>query len=347
MKTKVRVGVIGLGMGRNHARGYRECPDAELVAVCDIDPKRLAERSGEFAPARAYLRYEEMFEKEKLDAVSVAVPNDLHCPITCDALEAGLHVLCEKPMATSAAEAKRMRDLARRKRLKLMIHFNCRWGREARALKEIVDAGELGKIYWARTRWLRSRGFPGIGTWFTDRRRSGGGPLIDLGVHRVDLAVWLMDFPKVDTVSAATYHHLSKKAARRTRKTCTVEDLATALVRFKDGATLSVEVSWDLNGERLEDQLTEIYGTEGGIVHRNIGDGYEYEVRLFREMHGRLVSVTPKLYGPKPQTTMAHFIECIVKDKEPEATADHGLYVMKILDAIYASAAKSREVKVS
>ena len=347
MSRRLRVGVIGLGKGRDHARGYKECPNADLVAVCDIDPKRLAERAPEFAPGRAYLRYQEMFAKENLDAVSVAVPNDLHCPITCDALNAGLHVLCEKPMAMNAREARKMRDLAKRKRRTLMIHFNYRWGREARVLKAIVDAGELGTIYWARTRWLRTRGFPGVGTWFTTKKRSGGGPLIDLGVHRIDFALWLMGFPEVATVSAATYDHLSRKTAKREKKTCDIEDLAVALVRFKSGATMTVEISWDLNGERLEDQLTEIYGTEGGLVDRNIGDDYAYEVKVFKEIGGRMATVSPKIYGPKPPSTMAHFVECILKRKTPEATADHGLYVMKILDAIYASAAKGREVRVT
>ena len=346
MRRKLRMGVIGLGMGRNHARGYAACEHAELAAVCDIDPKRLAERSPEFAPARAYLRYREMFEKETLDAVSVATPNDLHCPITCDALAAGLHVLCEKPMAMNAREAKKMRDLAKRKKRRLMIHFNYRWGREARAVKAFVDAGELGKVYWGRTRWLRSRGFPGLGGWFTRRRRSGGGPLIDLGVHRVDLALWLMGYPEPASVSAAVYGHLSRRAARRQKKHCDIEDLASALVRFKDGSALIVEASWDLNGERLEDQLTEIYGTDGGIIHRNLGDGYEYEARMFKEIGERLVTITPKLYGPKGPSTMAHFVECIRKNREPEATADHGLTVMKILDAIYESAAKGREVRI-
>jgi len=333
-------------MGRNHARGYRECPDADLVAVCDVDPKRLAERSPEFAPARAYRDYRKMFEKESLNAVSVAVPNDLHCPITCDALNAGIHVLCEKPMALNAREAKRMRDLAKRKRRKLMIHFNYRWGREARALKAFVDAGELGRVYWGRTRWLRSRGFPGLGGWFTRKKRSGGGPLIDLGVHRVDLALWLMGYPKPVSVSAAVYDHLSRRSARKQKKHCDIEDLATALVRFKDGATLVVEASWDLNGERLEDQLTEIYGTDGGIIHRNLGDGYEYEARMFKEIGGKLAMVTPKTYGPKEPSTMSHFIACIRANREPEATADHGLAVMRILDAIYRSAAMGREVRL-
>jgi predicted dehydrogenase len=334
-------------MGRTHARGYIACPDAELAAVCDIDPTRLEERSLELGVKKAYLRYREMFEKEHLDAVSVAVPNDLHCPITCDALNAGLHVLCEKPMARTAREARKMCDVAKRRKRRLMIHFNYRWSPQARVLKDFVDAGELGQIYYARTRWLRSRGFPGLGTWFTDRKRSGGGPLIDLGVHRIDFALWLMGFPRVATVSGSTYDRLSKKMARRSKKVVTIEDLACALIRFENGATLMVEASWDLNGERLEDQLTELYGTSGGLVQRNIDDKYEYEVRFFKEVNGKLATVIPREVPRTVESTQAHFVGCILNDTQPASTGEHGLYIMKILDAIYESAAKGREVKVS
>lgn len=346
VRRKVRVGVIGLGMGANHARDYRACKDAELAAVCDIDAKCLARWAPQFRPARAYLCYPEMFEKEDLDAVSVAVPNDRHHRVTCDALDAGLHVLCEKPMALNVAEARGMRDLARRRKRKLMINFSSRWRPESRALKRMVDAGKLGKIYWGRTRWLRSRGYPAPGSWFTDRKRSGGGPLIDLGVHRIDLALWFMGFPKVSTVTAATYHHLARKTARRQKRKWDTEDLATAFLRFENGATLTVEASWDLNGEWPEDLITELYGSEGGLIQRNVGGVHRYEMKLFRDRGKKVVEVVPRVARGDAQTSMAHFVDCIVRDRPVEASAEEGLYVMKILDAIYASAAKGREVKL-
>jgi predicted dehydrogenase len=352
MSRKIRVAVIGLGMGQNHAADYSACKDAELVAVCDIDPVRLKEQSAKRPGVKTYTDYREMLDKEKLDGVSVAVPNDLHRPITCEALSRGLHVLCEKPMALNAGEAKAMRDLARRKHLKLMINFAYRWVPQARVLKGFVDAGELGEIYYGRTRWMRSRGAPDLGTWFTDKSRSGGGPLIDLGVHRIDFALWLMGFPEVSTVTGSAYYHLAREAARVQKKKCDIEDLAAAFIRFKNGATLVVEASWDMHGERFEDQLTELYGTKGGIVQRNVGEGCgaysvsAYEMKLFKDLHGRLVEVTPKIRPQPGETSCAHFVDCIVHDREPAASADHGVYVMKILDAIYESAATGREVKV-
>ena len=360
MGSKIRVGVIGLGMGSNHARDYKASPNAELVAICDIDPARLKARAAEFAPVHAYADYKEMIRKERLDAVSVAVPNFLHCPLTCYALNHGLNVLCEKPMAMNAREAMKMRDLAKRKRLKLMIHFNYRWTQEAQALKRIVDEGILGKVYWGHTRWLRTRGFPGNGTWFTVKSRSGGGPLIDLGVHRTDLALWLMGYPEVSSVTAATYNHLARNWPIKAlivpvgataggkivvKKGADVEDLASAFIRFKNGSTLTLEASWDLNGERFEDQLTEIYGTKGGIVHRNVGEGYVYEARAYKEIGGRMATIVPKIYGGG-SSAVGHFVDCVANNKAPEASADNGVYVMKILDAIYESAKLGREVKV-
>jgi len=350
MGRKIRVAVIGLGMGYHHVMNYRACGDAELVAVCDVDRARLAELSAPWTGVKTYTDHREMLDKEKLDAVSIAVPNDLHCPLTCEALERGLHVLCEKPMALNAAEAKKMRDLAKEKHLKLMINFAYRWVPQARVLKSFVDAGELGTIYYGRTRWMRSRGAPGLGSWFTQKKHSGGGPLIDLGVHRIDFALWLMGFPEAKSVSGATYYHLAQEAARVQKKKCDVEDLAAAFIRFKNGATLVVEASWDMHGERFEDQLTELYGTKGGIVQRNVGEGggvYSvsgYEMKLFKDLHGKLVEVTPKIQAQPGETSPAHFVDCIEHDREPEASADHGVYVMKILDAIYESAATGHEV---
>ena len=216
---KVRIGIIGLGMGRHHAKAYRDSGKAEIVALCDMSEPLLAEYSAVYPGARTCKTVDEMFAGGGLDAVSVALPNYLHAPVTVAALHAGCHVLCEKPMATNAREAEQMLQASRETGKKLMIHFNYRFSQPSRFLKRYVDEGHLGQVYYAHTRWLRARGIPKLGGWFGIKALSGGGPLIDLGVHRLDLAMWLMGYPRAISVSASTFGLLGARLAEQTQAT--------------------------------------------------------------------------------------------------------------------------------
>jgi len=344
MKRRPKVAVIGLGMGRGHARAAAENPKADLVAVCDIDKARLAQYAAEFDCA-GYRDYGKMLREQKPDIVSVSLPNVLHKPATIAALDAGAHVICEKPMAMNTREAEQMLAAARKKRKKLMINFSYRFTGEAKALKKVVDAGTVGDIYYARTGWHRTRGIPKLGGWFARKKFSGGGPLIDLGVHRIDLAMWLMGDPKPLTISAGTYDRLGKSIARKARKKFDVEDLAVAMVRLDNGATLLVEVSWALNTERREEMFTYLYGTKAGICHRNVGQGYDFEACVFGEWNGTYVS-SRIASVPKAENSMDHFIDVIVEGVKPITTAENGVNVMKVLDGIYKSARLGREIKL-
>jgi hypothetical protein len=199
--------VIGLGVGLAHARGYQANPEAELAAICDIDPVRLRER-GELLGIPLEMQftdYQEMLKMPELDVVSVALPNYLHAPVTVAAFQAGKHVLSEKPIATCKQEAQRMVDAAKEYGKTLMVCFNYRFREDARWLLGMRDAGRLGSVYFARSGWMRNNGIPGFGGWFTDKAMSGGGPLIDLGVHILDLTLWLMGYPQPVSVSGATF----------------------------------------------------------------------------------------------------------------------------------------------
>ena len=207
MSEKLKIGVIGLGMGAAHIKGYMKHPDAEVVAIAAKRDARTDALASTFPTFRGKL-YEdglEMLAKEKLDIVSVAVPNFLHKELTIAALESGANVLCEKPMALNASDAREMADTAKKAGKLLGINFSYRFRPQSRAMKALVDEGLLGEIYYGRSVWLRRRGIPGMeagtsqsgqGKWFFDKKLSGGGPLIDLGVHRLDLAMWLMGCPK-------------------------------------------------------------------------------------------------------------------------------------------------------
>jgi len=342
---RVRAGVIGMGMGRNHALAFRDLPEAELVAICDANPERAHQVAAEAQPTRVYTRSEELIADPEIDAVAVALPNFLHASVVIAALEAGKHVLCEKPLAMNAAEGERMVETARRLDLKLMMHFNYRFHASSMAVKRAVDEGKLGHIYYGRSVWHRSRGIPGLGGWFTQGRMSGGGALIDLGIHRLDLALWLMGYPPVASVTGVSFGHLGRRLADREGKPFDVDDLSAGFIRFENGAALAIEASWASNSEKREDQWTQLFGLEGGAILRNLWEGYEYEAWLFREADGHMVHERPEPPGHL-ESPQQHFCRAILHDFEPMAPGEQGLTVMRILDAIYASARSGLEVRM-
>ncbi len=345
--NKLRIGIIGLGAGRGHAAGYQSHAHAELVALADPDENRLKEVGDKYQVPHRYRSAEEMLAKEKLDVVSVCTPNKFHAPLTMAALQAGAHVLCEKPMALHAAEARQMLVVAQQTGKRIMINFSYRFDPKSRALKSQVEAGALGDIYFARTVWHRRRGLPGFGGWFGQKELAGGGPLIDLGVHRIDLALWLMGYPKPVWVLASTYNHIGTRLAREQGKKFDVEDMAVGLVKFDNGATLEVEASWAANIAENEFMETRLFGTKGGGIHRNVRETYEFESEVYTERDG--FQYDTKLHfppGPALPNQYHHFIESILTDTPHIATGEEGFVVMELLDAIYESAATGRPVEV-
>lgn len=346
----IRCCVIGLGMGRFHAKGYFEHPDSTLTAVCDIDTKRLASATKDFG-CKGYTDWREMLKVEKPDVLSVATPNHLHAEMAIGGFKAGCHVLCEKPMALNARQAEAMLRAAKAARRKLMIDFSYRFTPAANALRIQVDAGVLGKVYAGRSVWHRRRGIPGFGGWFGQKKLSGGGPLIDLGVHRLDLALWLMGHPQPEWVLANTFDPIAGRLAKASGKAFDCEDAAFAMIRFKDGTMLNLEASWALNIRENEFMETRLYGTNGGLAHFNISEGngffgYTFDGECYVEKGG--VQYDLRIPKPIPEIPSAfhHFINCLRDGKQHIATGEEGLLVMRLLDAVYASAARGRPVKV-
>jgi len=345
--TKLRCGIIGLGIGRSHIRGYQSHPGAEVVAIADLDETRLKVSGDEFKVPNRYRDAQEMLAKEKLDIVSVCTPNKFHRPLTLAALQAGCHVLCEKPMAMNTAEAREMLAAAKKAGKRLTINFSYRFHLQSWAIKAQVDAGALGNIYFARTMWLRRRFIPGLGGWFGQKEFSGGGPIIDLGVHRLDLALWLMGYPKPAWVLASTYNTIGKRVAEEKGVKFDVEDFGVALIKFQNGATLELEASWTSYIAEQEFMETRLFGTLGGAVQRNVGEGYKFESELFVERNG--VHYDMKLHhppAPDVPNQFQHFIDSIVRDKPHIATGEEGLVVMELLDAIYESAGTGKPVQI-
>ena len=343
---KLRVGVIGLGMGRHHIAGYQTHPQAEVVAVAEPDAARLKEIGDKFSVPNRYASAEEMLAQEQLDIVSIATPNKFHHSLTLAAFKAGCHVLCEKPMAMNAAEARAMLAASKAAGKRLMINFSWRFTEQSFAMKAETDAGLLGDIYFGRTVWHRRRGLPGFGGWFGQKALSGGGPLIDLGVHRLDLALWLMGYPKPVWVMGKTYNPIAAELAAQKGALYDVEDLAAAMITFDTGASLVVEASWAANISEREQMETRLYGTKAGLVQRNTQEGYTFEAEIYLERNGSHYNMNlhgPAKAVPKP---MAHFVESILNDTPHIATGEEGLRVMEILDAIYASAGQGQPVRV-
>jgi predicted dehydrogenase len=274
------------------------------------------------------------------------LPNFLHAPVSIQMLEAGKHVMCEKPMAMNVQEAEAMEQAAKKSGNLFMMHFNTRFSPASMYLKEVVGSGILGDIYYVKTGWLRRSGIPGAGGWFTIKSKSGGGPLIDLGVHRIDLALWAMGHPKPISVTGATYAKFGPKLPGKAGEVYDVEDLACGFVRFEGGLSMQVEASWATYCEKREEMYTILYGDKAGVEHSNMGDGYDWGIKVFRTEKGTQRAEAIKTFPAPKENAQSHFIHCIQKGCQPMATARHGVLVMKILDGLYESARTGQEVRL-
>ncbi|MCI6907794.1 MAG: Gfo/Idh/MocA family oxidoreductase [Clostridiaceae bacterium] len=357
---KIKAAIIGTGgISHLHTKGYLERPDVELAALCDLDREkalRYAEKYG-VDPSHVYTDYNEMLAAEKLDCVSVCTWNAAHAPATIAALNAGCHVLCEKPMAMNSAEARAMQEAADRNHRVLQIGFVRRFGADAGVAREMIDAGTVGEIYYGKATYLRRHGFPG--GWFGDKAYSGGGPLIDLGVHVIDLSRYLMGNPRPVSVYGATFHKLGNRpevrqaadvwssTTKESRFEFTVEDLATAMIRFDNGAILSVECSFDLNIEKGSGDIT-LFGTKAGLQ-------VSPEIALFTNQNGYManVSLANKVTFDEAafNREVSHFVDCGIacdagKPFECRSPGTDGIVIMQILESIYKSGETGHEVVI-
>ena len=347
----IKVGVIGTGgISGVHLGGYSRNPNVEIYALCDINEKNLAKRAEEYKVSRTFTDYREMLALKELDAVSVCTWNSAHAECAIAALRAGKHVLCEKPMALNTAQAQEMEKAAKENGKLLMIGFVRRFGNDCAVLKDFIDSGSFGEIYYAKAQYLRRKGCPG--GWFGDKSRSGGGPLIDLGVHVIDLCRYLMGGPQPVSVYGATFNKLGDrrhiKDARGYSSTVVskddifdVEDMAPALIRFDNGAVLSVEASFSLNIDKDVGNI-ELFGTKAGCK-------LDPELTIFTDMNDYLANVklaqsTALSFDGLFDNEINHFVECIETGKPCRNPAQDGVTLMKILDGIYESARTGHEV---
>jgi predicted dehydrogenase len=340
-----RVVIIGAGFITRvgHLPGYKAA-GADVVAICDLNPEPANRLAAQYAIPKVYADWREMIETEKPDIVSVCLPNVLHREPTLFALQAGAHVICEKPLATSVAEAREMFDAAERCGRTLMAAQNWRWDAGSRAIRRIVDTGDLGEIYYAEATAMRRMGIPTWGV-FHRREMSHGGALLDVGVHMLDLAVWLMGNPEPVRVSAKTERKFGTRPeiAKQLRNAWDpakfdVEDFAVALVHFANGATLLLRTSWATHID-AESFSVRVVGTEAGAT--------TVPAMVYRNHAG--IPVDEKLQIQQLNSyegEMRHWLRVVAGQEQPIVARQETMNVQRIIEAAYRSSEEGREVAV-
>ncbi len=343
----LKVGIIGAGgiAKGAHIPNYLKCGEkVELVAICDVVKENAEKTATEFNIPNVFTDYEEMFNTVQLDAVSICTPNKFHYPVTLAALKAGCHVLCEKPPAMTVEEAVEMAETAAKYGKILTYGLHYRHAPEVEALKRFIDAGELGEIYAATVRAVRRRGIPGWGV-FTNKELQGGGPLIDIGVHMLDTALYLMGYPEPDTVFGVTYQNLGTKKGVGLLgdwdyENFSVEDMARGMITFKNGASILLDSAFAANVDKHDDMNVSLMGDQGGAD--------VFPLKIYQEKHETLIDITPSHLTKKGyyELQLERFVNACLTDTPPLSTAQQGIYLQKIINGLYESAETGKAVKL-
>jgi predicted dehydrogenase len=354
----LRVGVIGVGWaGQQHVAAYDALPGAQVVAIAGLEEPVRTALAAQYGVDRHVARWEDLLAVDGIDAVSIAVPTFLHAPIAIAALERGMHVLSEKPVARSAYEADSMVEAARAADRVLDVAFNHRQRGDIQMLKEVIDGGRLGQLYYAKAWWLRRTGIPTLGSWFTNAELAGGGPLVDIGVHVLDYSLFLLGNPAVTAVSASTYDLLGRagfgsntKSGKTgpTDSTFDVEDLATVFMRLEGCGTLLVEASWAAHRADGDEFGITLYGTKGGaelIVEDYAPIG---SLRIFTDDDGVPVATRVDAEpGRGHRAVVEQFLAKIRSGRWNEHDGAGAAELARVVDACYRSADDRREVRLA
>jgi predicted dehydrogenase len=357
MSKKLRVAIIGCGGIANgkHLPSLKKLEQVEMVAFCDIEIKKAKEAAIEYGTPEAvvYKNYKQLLEDESIDVVHVLTPNISHAEISIASMEAGKHVMCEKPMAKTSEEAKLMVETAERTGKKLTIGYNNRFRPDSQYLHNVCKQGDLGEVYYARAHAIRRRAVPTWGV-FLDEEKQGGGPLIDIGTHALDLTLWMMDNYKPKSVMGTTYHKLGQKKDAANAwgswdpEKFTVEDSAFGFITMENGATIVLESSWALNTLDIDEAKCSLSGTEGGA---DMKDGLRINGENFSKLYATNVELGAggvAFYDGKAESDSdleaRLWVESIVNNTEPIVKPEEALVVTQILEAIYESAKTGKAV---
>ncbi|MHB1627407.1 MAG: Gfo/Idh/MocA family protein [Bacilli bacterium] len=356
----LKVGIIGCGgiaLGK-HMPSLAKLSQAAMTAFCDADAERAQAAAKQYGAAGAAVHsdYRELLQDRSIDVVHICTPNDSHADITVAALEAGKHVMCEKPMAKTAEGARRMLEAARRTGKKLTIGYNNRFRPDSVHLRQVCARGDLGDIYFAKAHAVRRRAVPTWGV-FLDEEKQGGGPLIDIGTHALDLTLWMMDNYEPKLVVGAAYHKLGGRPNSANAwgswdpAKFKVEDSAFGFIVMKNGATIVLESSWALNTLQTGEARCTLCGTEGGA---DMQEG----LRINGEDFGKLYAKSVQLEGggadfydgsaeSSADREAREWIEAVQNDTDPVVRPEQALVVTEILAAVYDSARTGEAVHMS
>jgi predicted dehydrogenase len=353
----IKIGIIGCGgiANANHLPSLAKLKQVEIIAFCDLILEKAERAAVKYGAQKAnvYQDYKELLKDESIDVIHVCTPNTSHAEITVASLEAGKHVMCEKPMATTSKEAQRMVDAAKRTGKKLTIGYQNRFRQDSQYLHNVCQEGKLGNIYYAKAHAIRRRAVPTWGV-FLDEEQQGGGPLIDIGTHALDLTLWMLNNYKPKVVLGTTYHMLGKKKNAANAwgpwdpERFKVEDSAFGFIIMENGATISLESSWALNSLDVGEAKCTLAGTEGGA---DMKDG----LRLNGENNGKLFTTQVELntggvafYDENTESdaeiAARLWIDSIINDTEPVVKPEEALVVTEILEAIYESSKTGKAI---
>ncbi len=331
---KLKIALVGSGAIAQiaHLPNWIKMENAELVAICDVDRGKAASITEKFKVPRWYSVLDEMLNKENLDGLHICTPSLHHYPMALLALSKGVNVLVEKPVALNSEQTQKLNDYAKKNKLTLMVGMHNRFRDDVKLLQSFLAKDELGEIFYIKTGWLKKWAKRDIPGWHSEKKSSGGGVLIDLGIQLLDLAFFISNFPKLHKVKLYDYH---------LNPGMEVEDAALAVIETDKGQTITIEMSWKMHLEK-DTMYTNIFGKKGAAKLNPL--------RIHKEMHGNLVNVTPlhhsttDLFKKAYNRELNHFIKVVRGEEENMSSGDDALFVMKIIDALYKSARLGEEV---
>ncbi|WP_442890439.1 Gfo/Idh/MocA family protein [Congregicoccus parvus] len=348
-EATVNIAVIGAGaIGLHHIEGYKQHPAARVVALAETSPERGREAADKYGIPEVVTDYRDLLQREDIQVFSIALPNYLHAPVSIEALEAGKHVMLDKPMATNAADAARIVALAEEKKLHFMVGQNMRFNGAAQAVRKLVREGALGEVYHAKAVWQRRAGIPRLGSWFTQTKFAGGGATYDIGVHVLDLALHLMDDFDAVSVSGQTFAKFGPrglgeggwgKSEVNPDRPFDVDDFCVALIKLRSGRTIQLEVSWAAAMEVGDINGVQLFGTDGGAA-TNPPRAYRAGVAGYE-----ITQLTP-LAPFVNENRAVHFVDVVLGKEQVYVSPRESLAVQRILDGIYESAKTGREVRL-
>ncbi len=344
-KGKIGIGIIGAGnIAQNaHIPAFLKQDNVAVTAISDINLERARDVAQKHGIEQVVKDFNELVLLDEVDAVSICTGNSVHESATLAAANAGKHILCEKPMAMNVAEAESMLKAVKENGVTFMMGFVNRFRADSKVIADLKDAGKFGEVYYGKCAWMRRRGTP-LG-WFTNLAKSGGGPVIDIGVHAIDLTWYFMGRPKPVSVSAVTYDKIGNYKTKGIGRWVALdaedivfetEDSAAGLIRFENGASMTFDVSWAINSKNTN-FYSQIYGSKAGARINPL--------EIYGEEENYLMDSTPFVYEENAfENQTGHFIKCLREGKEPICPVEDGYQVQKMLNGIYDSARLGREI---